>query len=137
MRQRCLNPKSSDFKYYGGRGITICERWGSFENFLADMGEAPLGLTIDRIDNDGDYRPGNCRWATRAQQVESKRGNFLKGQPGRKGAAAPWAKLTEAEVAAIRALRGKETQRLVGAQFGIAQSMVSLIQTGKSWPITV
>jgi hypothetical protein len=74
MIQRCTNPNRKGYKWYGGRGITVCERWAqSFDNFLADMGEAPDDQSIDRIDNDGDYEPGNCRWAIRAVQSAGQR----------------------------------------------------------------
>lgn len=73
MRRRCNNPNSSEYPYYGARGIKVCARWDQYENFRDDMGEHPgEGYSIDRIDNDGGYEPGNCRWATRSQQTSNQ-----------------------------------------------------------------
>jgi hypothetical protein len=74
MMTRCRNKNAKDYKKYGGRGIIICERWLDFNNFLIDMGQRPKGHTLDRINNEGNYEPMNCRWATpRTQQLNSRR----------------------------------------------------------------
>lgn len=75
MLERCLNPDHPNYRYYGGRGITVCQRWQkSFETFVADVGRRPTNnLSLDRINNDGNYEPGNVRWATRAEQTRNRR----------------------------------------------------------------
>lgn len=73
MLNRCTNPKQRSFAKYGARGITVCDRWRAFECFLADMGERPAGMTIDRIDGSLGYEPGNCRWATPSQQSRNRK----------------------------------------------------------------
>lgn len=83
MRQRCLNPCNDSYHNYGGRGISICSEWESFEQFLKDMGERPHGLTIDRIDNSKGYFKENCRWTDKKTQLRNKRNNRLVMWEGR------------------------------------------------------
>lgn len=73
MLQRCRNPNRPRYHDYGGRGITVCKRWLTFENFFEDMGEVPAGHTLDRIDNDGNYEPKNCKWSTPTEQTKNSR----------------------------------------------------------------
>jgi hypothetical protein len=72
MIQRCTNPAKNQYHNYGGAGITVCDRWRDFQNFLEDMGERPEGCSIDRIDNTGNYEPGNCRWSTDKEQQRNR-----------------------------------------------------------------
>ncbi len=92
MRYRCLSPSNKDYPSYGGRGITICERWDSYKSFLADMGECPPGLQLDRIDNEKGYSLNNCRWATRREQANNTRRNRWVTVDGRTQTIAQWAR---------------------------------------------
>lgn len=89
---RCLNKKYRTYPRYGGRGIKICERWMEFENFLQDMGERPSGTSLNRINNDGDYSPDNCEWATAVAQANNTASNVNITWKGRTQTIAQWAK---------------------------------------------
>ena len=91
MLQRCNNPKNKRYKNYGGRGIKVCKRWDKFENFYADMDERPEGLTIERIDNDGNYEPSNCKWATRKENSRNTRTNRIIKYEGISRCLSAWA----------------------------------------------
>ena len=92
MQQRCANPKHKQYADYGGRGISVCDRWRDFALFLADMGEPPEGMTLDRIDNALGYEPANCRWATRTEQQMNRRNNRVIECRGRVLPLTAWAR---------------------------------------------
>jgi hypothetical protein len=102
MKERCLRPKHSQYKDYGGRGVKICTRWTeSFEAFLEDMGPRPPATSIERRDNSLGYQPGNCYWATRKQQARNKRNNRLITANGETKTLAEWAEITGLSYATI------------------------------------
>jgi hypothetical protein len=94
MRQRCNNKNNRHYHYYGGRGITICERWREFANFFADMGDRPPGYSLDRINPNGHYEPSNCRWVPKSEQPNNTRANHLVTHNGKTQNIARWAKET-------------------------------------------
>lgn len=102
MRYRCENSNDSDFPNYGGRGICVCERWQSYENFLADMGYRPDGYSIERIDVDGDYEPSNCMWIPHNEQGRNQRRSRRLTYQGRTECVAVWAKLVGLTEGAVR-----------------------------------
>lgn len=117
--QRCTNPKNKSYKNYGSRGIKVCDRWlekNGFINFLADIGKRPEGYTLDRINNDGNYEPGNCRWTTWRQQERNRRNN----------------KLTALQVIEIRRITDK-TQNEIALKFNVTQSHINRILNNKVW----
>ncbi|MBB3705871.1 hypothetical protein [Aminobacter aminovorans] len=94
MTARCTNPKHKDFHRYGGRGIQVCEAWQTFAGFVADMGEKPKGMTLERLDYNDHYRPGNCRWATHKEQARNKSNNRLMELNGQTKTLAEWVDVT-------------------------------------------
>jgi hypothetical protein len=118
MLDRCFRPANCSFKHYGGRGITVCERWRDFENFKADMGERPSpSHSLERKHNDHDYCPANCVWATRAVQQRNRRSAHLITANGETLCIAAWAERLNANRAAIknRLARGWDPVRAVTA----------------------
>lgn len=103
MMQRCSNPRARFYSRYGGRGISVCGRWTSFENFYADMGPRPSTKhSIDRVDNDGNYEPGNCRWATRFEQARNRGNNHRLTLGGETMTMTEWAERTGLNCPTIR-----------------------------------
>lgn len=103
MKERCLLPTHNMYPKYGGAGITVCERWLRFENFLADMGERPPGKTLDRYpDGKGNYEPGNCRWATPKEQARNRRSNRFHTFQGATRTLPEWAEIVGIPVRVLK-----------------------------------
>lgn len=120
MKKRCFNHNCKSFKYYGARGISVCDRWMEYKNFLSDMGEAPEGMTLERSNNNRGYEPGNCRWATKTEQARNKRNVVL----------------NEVIAAEIRSLYGHGmTQADISRITGVSSASVSNIVLGKQWMV--
>lgn len=120
MRTRCYNPKARSYSGYGGRGITVCPRWlDSFENFLADMGSAPAGTSLERGDVNGNYEPSNCRWATSSEQMRNTRAT----------------RLTADLVVAMRMLQREEGMSVaqIARDLGVSYGAVYAAVNGISW----
>ncbi|HEV2679717.1 MAG TPA: hypothetical protein VGV14_04395 [Rhodanobacter sp.] len=115
MIQRCTNPARNVYALYGGRGITVCERWMNFDNFLADMGERKPGTSLGRINGDDDYSPGNCEWQSDALQSQSRRNN----------------KLNLEMVNEIR--QSSDSHRVLAKRFGVSRVMIDRVIKREAW----
>lgn len=112
MLQRCTNPKNPGWENYGGRGIRVCDRWRKFENFLADIGPRPdPSLTLDRLDNDGNYEPGNCAWRTWKEQIGNQRARSRKLPPN-------------ALPDILRRLDAGESLKSIGSSYGVSGTTI-------------
>lgn len=119
MKARCYNKNHNRYKYYGGRGIKVCDRWlNSFENFLEDMGMRAEGLTIERVDNDDDYSPGNCEWRTHADQSRNRRTT----------------KLSIKKIIKVKEMSGLGlATKEIASLFGVSTSTIRRVLAGKTW----
>jgi hypothetical protein len=102
MKTRCQTPSTPAYKWYGARGIRVCERWQKFENFYFDMGSRPHNKSLDRINNDGDYEPGNCRWADRVTQGNNTRSCVYITHEGKTLSVSQWARSSGMDPQALK-----------------------------------
>ncbi len=118
MTGRCFNKNDKAFKHYGGRGITVCDRWLAFENFYADMGKVHDGFSIERLDVNGNYEPSNCKWIPKNRQATNRRSSVL----------------TESDVREIRRLRSDGLiMKDIGSRFGASAQLIYQVLSGKAW----
>jgi hypothetical protein len=118
MKNRCLNPNADDYARYGGRGITVCRRWMQYDNFVADMGARPTGLTLERKNSNGNYHKQNCRWATRAEQSRNRN----------------YCRLTHTQAERMRSLYTQGcTQAELARRFQCSQALASRVVRGLVW----
>jgi hypothetical protein len=119
MRRRCQDPKNPQYKYYGAKGIKVCDKWQKFAGFFDDMGERPKGLTIERIDSKGNYEKSNCKWATMTENLRNR----------------SCVKLDINKVGEIKKLynSGKFTQKEIGKLYGVNQDHICRILNNKKW----
>lgn len=121
IRERCLNPKNVGYARYGGRGIKVCERWLNLSNFISDLHETYTGLTLDRINNNGDYEPANCRWATVEQQAQNRRTNVYIEYKGIRDVVPNWAKFFGIKKATLY-------QRIKGMGWDIERALTTPVE---------
>lgn len=128
MIQRCTNPNTSGYKYYGGRGIKVCDDWFDYQKFYRDMGDPPKGMQIDRIDNNGNYTKSNCRWATAKTNQRNKRDNHKIKYKGKELCLEEWAEVTgqKANTILTRLRRGWSVGEALGLDYREPKNRLSM-----------